>query len=241
MSSFVQSCEKKLLVFISNPTLYVVDITSPDTQVTILLMFVTHKAITTRQFASVELLICLIMVALVILILVQGLMCSYATLEWTSVILNSEAGPELALMPLDKNLNGHGIHVAGTVGGRKFGVATDCNIISVKVLNGTGHGSVNAIVRGMMYKWEEILRRKTDTGEKRKVVVNMSLGVKGRSDEIEKYVSRVTREGAPVVPSPGNDQTDACLFTPAWMPLAITVWQDTTWCRQTTCQLGIEA
>ena len=67
----------------------------------------------------------------------------------------------------------------------------------------------------MMYKWEEILRRKTDTGEKRKGVVNMSLGVKGRSGEIEKYVSRVTREGAPVVASAGNDQLDACLFTPA--------------------------
>ena len=104
MSSFAPSCEKKLLVSISNPTLYVVDIKSPDTQVTILLMFVTHKAITTRQFASVELLICLIMLALVILILVQGLMCSYATLGWTSVILNSEAGPELVLMPLDRNL-----------------------------------------------------------------------------------------------------------------------------------------
>ena len=33
----------------------------------------------------------------------------------------------------DHDLNGHGTHVAGVVGGRKLGVATDCNMISVKV------------------------------------------------------------------------------------------------------------
>ena len=74
-----------------------------------------------------------------------------------------------------------------------------------------------------MDKWEEILRRKTDMGKNASSWWTYLLGVKGRSDDIEKYVSCVTREGAPVVASAGNDQTDVCLFTPAWMPLAITV------------------
>lgn len=54
-------------------------------------------------------------------------------------------------MPQDEDQNGHGSHVAGTIGGRTFGVAKAANIVGVKVLDGTGAGSNAGVLDGMQF------------------------------------------------------------------------------------------
>lgn len=45
--------------------------------------------------------------------------------------------------------NGHGTHVAGTVGGATYGVAKGVNLVAVRVLDCTGHGSYSDVISGM--------------------------------------------------------------------------------------------
>ncbi|CAH1795972.1 unnamed protein product, partial [Owenia fusiformis] len=66
--------------------------------------------------------------------------------------------------------NGHGTHVAGTVGGKTVGVARDVTIIPVKVLSAGGSGSTSGIVNGLNWIVEQYRSRG------RKAVINMSLG-----------------------------------------------------------------
>jgi len=64
--------------------------------------------------------------------------------------------------------NGHGTHVAGTIGGSRFGVAKKVRLVGVKVLSRQGSGSTSGIIAGM--DW--VAQRARGT----KSVVNMSLG-----------------------------------------------------------------
>lgn len=45
--------------------------------------------------------------------------------------------------------NGHGTHVAGTIGGMTFGVAKAANLIGVKVLDASGAGSNSQVLAGI--------------------------------------------------------------------------------------------
>lgn len=45
--------------------------------------------------------------------------------------------------------NGHGTHVAGTVGGKTYGVAKKTTLFSVKVLNCQGSGTASAVISGI--------------------------------------------------------------------------------------------
>ncbi len=45
--------------------------------------------------------------------------------------------------------NGHGTHVAGTVGGTTYGVAKDVSIVPVKVLSCDGSGSDSSVIAGI--------------------------------------------------------------------------------------------
>lgn len=45
--------------------------------------------------------------------------------------------------------NGHGTHVAGTIGSTTWGVSKKTNLIAVKVLDAEGSGSLSDVVAGL--------------------------------------------------------------------------------------------
>lgn len=51
----------------------------------------------------------------------------------------------------DEDKVGHGTHVAGTIGGTKYGVAKRCTLIAVKVLGDNGSGSVSSVIKGLQW------------------------------------------------------------------------------------------
>ena len=116
--------------------------------------------------------------------------------------------------------NGHGTHVAGTIGARDngldvVGVAPGARIWSVKVLSGPlGSGSTTDIVRGI-----EWVTARADQIE----VINMSLGGSGTSAAMNTAIANATKAGIVVVVAAGNDGANASGSTPANAPNAITV------------------
>lgn len=74
-----------------------------------------------------------------------------------------------------KDGNGHGTHVAGTIGSMTYGVAKNCSLIAVKVLDASGAGSTSSVIAGIEWAAKEV-KRKTAKGKKVKSVANMSLG-----------------------------------------------------------------
>lgn len=104
--------------------------------------------------------------------------------------------------------NGHGTHVAGTVGGKTYGVAPGVTLVSVRVLNCAGSGSSSGIISAL--DW-------VISNARRPAVVNMSLGG-GISLAQEDAVKRVVAAGIPVVVAAGNDGADSCLSSPSRMP-----------------------
>ena len=113
--------------------------------------------------------------------------------------------------------NGHGTHVAGTVGGTKYGVAKNVQLVGVRVLDCTGSGSSSGVIAGL--DW--VLQQK-QANPSRPMVVNMSLGG-GASTALDNAVASLTSAGVTVVVAAGNSTADACTQSPARAPSAITV------------------
>jgi len=112
--------------------------------------------------------------------------------------------------------NGHGTHVAGTVGGNTYGIAKSVNLIAVKVLNCAGSGTWNGVISGIQYV-------ATQAGTtKRPTVANMSLGG-GKSTAVNDAVSAAVKAGVSFAVAAGNENQDACNVSPASTPDAITV------------------
>jgi len=117
----------------------------------------------------------------------------------------------------DPNLRcvaGHGTHVAGTIGGRTYGVAKGVALVSVRVLDCTGGGNVTDVIAGI--DW--VVQHKPAGPS----VINLSLGGDA-SDELDAAVSAAVTAGIPVVVAAGNDSRDACQYSPARTSSAITV------------------
>ncbi len=109
--------------------------------------------------------------------------------------------------------NGHGTHVAGTVGGSQFGVAKDVKLISVRVFSCRGFSSYSRIIQGV--EWI------TENGVK-PAVVNMSLG--GTAYEpLDIAIENSIATGINYALAAGNANQDACEYSPARTPSALTV------------------
>ncbi|MEJ7882115.1 S8 family peptidase [Acinetobacter baumannii] len=109
--------------------------------------------------------------------------------------------------------NGHGTHIAGTVGGTTYGVAKNVNLVPIRILGCDGSGASSNVIAGL--DW--ILKN-----GKKPAVVNMSLGG-ATSSSLDSAVENLYNNGYVMVVAAGNSNTDACTSSPARVSKAITV------------------
>jgi len=109
--------------------------------------------------------------------------------------------------------NGHGTHVAGTVGGSTYGVAKNVSLVPIRILGCDGSGASSNVIAGL--DW--ILKN-----GKKPAVVNMSLGGDANTS-LDSAVENLFNNGYVMVVAAGNSNADACSSSPARVSKAITV------------------
>ncbi|MDQ0713499.1 subtilisin family serine protease [Streptomyces luteogriseus] len=113
--------------------------------------------------------------------------------------------------------NGHGTHVATTVAGKTYGVAKQSKIVSVRVLNNSGAGTLSGVIAGV--DWVTVRRV-------RPAVANMSLGA-SVSTSLDTAVRNSIASGVTYAVAAGNSNANAASFSPARVGSALTVGAST--------------
>jgi subtilisin family serine protease len=107
--------------------------------------------------------------------------------------------------------NGHGTHVAGIIGGKNntfgvLGVASGASLVSLRVLNAEGVGTLSSIIQALGY---------VNTNAKAGDVVNMSLGELESSPTLIQQVQNTAARGIYIAIAAGNDSDFANKYSPA--------------------------
>ncbi|MGW6457618.1 S8 family peptidase [Streptomyces sp. NPDC055078] len=112
-----------------------------------------------------------------------------------------------------QDCNGHGTHVAGTVGGTTYGVAKGVQLRGIRVLNCQGSGSFSAIIAGFDWVRQNAVKP---------AVANASLGG-GYSAALNNAATALANSGVHTSVAAGNDNRDACNYSPASAAGALSV------------------
>ncbi|MFD9702009.1 S8 family peptidase [Lentzea sp. NPDC059081] len=115
--------------------------------------------------------------------------------------------------PVAQDDNGHGTHVAGIAAGTKFGVAKDVTVWGVRVLNGSGSGTISGVIAGI--DWVTVNAVKP-------AVANMSLGG-GASAALDAAVRKSIDSGVSYTLAAGGSNTDPGNSSPQRVSQAICV------------------
>jgi subtilisin family serine protease len=117
-----------------------------------------------------------------------------------------------------RDCNGHGTHVAGTVGGSTYGIAKSVRLFSVRVLSCSGSGTISGVIAGVDWVTRNHVKP---------AVANMSLGG-GASTSLDTAVRNSISAGVTYAVAAGNSNVNAANSSPARVGEAITVGSTTS-------------
>jgi len=117
--------------------------------------------------------------------------------------------------PYNGDCNGHGTHCAGSVGGKSYGVAPAATLNSVRVLNCQGSGTNQNVIDGYNYVGNNVVAG-------RRNILSASIGG-GLSSTSNNAIDAVAGKGVTCVVAAGNDNANACNYSPASASSVITV------------------
>ncbi len=117
-----------------------------------------------------------------------------------------------------QDCNGHGTHVAGTVGASTYGVAKGSLLRGVRVLNCSGSGTTSGVIAGINWVASNHIKP---------AVANMSLGG-GFSSAQNSAVNSLANAGVFIAVAAGNSNANACNYSPASAANATTVASSTS-------------
>ena len=109
--------------------------------------------------------------------------------------------------------NGHGTHLAGTVGGTTYGVAKKVTMVAVRNVNCQGSASLAQVIAGIDWVTANAVKP---------AVALLTLGARG-NDAFDAAVRRSIASGVSYVVGAGASNADACGFSPGRIPEAVTV------------------
>ncbi|KAF2664033.1 cuticle-degrading protease from Paecilomyces Lilacinus [Microthyrium microscopicum] len=141
-----------------------------------------------------------------------GIHTSHPEFEGRATFVKNFAGTAL------DDDNGHGTHVAGTIGSKTYGVAKKTKLYAIKVLDADGSGSWSDVIAGIQLSVTDSKTRSCPKG----IVVNMSLGG-DKSQSVNDAVASAVDAGLFYAVAAGNEAADLSTTSPASEPKAFAV------------------